>query len=214
MESAFAALKDTPIPTILVIAGIVFLLLAIAGQLAGRIAVAPERQRWAAIIGGLLLVIGVVLHVLPQLKLTSRGTEEVAPLQSPGVSPSTRPPPEPSVQALTEEKEPNDEKTTATVITEGTMVRGLIATGQDQDFFRINPSGSKTRVILRTQSAGFISMVIVYDDLEKLLAMHAATVLEPATFSFESIPGSIYYIMVKPSWSGARGNYELVVRKE
>jgi hypothetical protein len=43
MESAIAALKDTPIPTILVIAGIVFLLLAIAGQLAGRIAVPPER---------------------------------------------------------------------------------------------------------------------------------------------------------------------------
>ena len=52
MESVIAALKDTPIPTILVIAGIAFLLLAIAGQLAGRIVVAPERQRWAAIIGG------------------------------------------------------------------------------------------------------------------------------------------------------------------
>jgi hypothetical protein len=43
MEGVIKALKDTPIPTILVIAGIVFLLLAIAGQLAGRIAVAPER---------------------------------------------------------------------------------------------------------------------------------------------------------------------------
>jgi hypothetical protein len=52
MESVIAVLKDTPIPTILVIAGIAFLLLAIAGQLAGRIVVAPERQRWAAIIGG------------------------------------------------------------------------------------------------------------------------------------------------------------------
>lgn len=42
MESVVAALKDMPIPTILVIAGIVFLLLPIAGQLAGRIAVARE----------------------------------------------------------------------------------------------------------------------------------------------------------------------------
>ncbi len=65
MGDFFVALKDTPIPTILVVAGIVFLLLSIAGQLAGRINVPPERQRQAAIIGGLLLVVGVVLHVAP-----------------------------------------------------------------------------------------------------------------------------------------------------
>lgn len=65
MESAIATLKDTPIPTILVIAGIAFLLLAIAGQLAGRIAVAPERQPVAAVIGGVLLTAGVVLYVVP-----------------------------------------------------------------------------------------------------------------------------------------------------
>jgi hypothetical protein len=53
-----------------VVAGIVFLLLAIAGQLAGRIVVAPERQRWAALIGGGLLVIGVALHIVPQLRVT------------------------------------------------------------------------------------------------------------------------------------------------
>jgi hypothetical protein len=68
MESIITALKDTPIPTIMVVAGIVFLLLAVAGQLAGRIVVAPERQRWAAIIGGGLLVIGLALHIAPQLK--------------------------------------------------------------------------------------------------------------------------------------------------
>jgi hypothetical protein len=70
MESALTALKDTPIPTILVVAGIMFLLLAIAGQLAGRIAVAPERQRWAAVIGGGLLAIGVTLHIVPQVSVT------------------------------------------------------------------------------------------------------------------------------------------------
>jgi hypothetical protein len=51
MDSVIAALKDTPVPTILVVAGIVFLLLSIAGQLAGRIAVPPERQRQAASAG-------------------------------------------------------------------------------------------------------------------------------------------------------------------
>ena len=66
MKEVITALKDTPIPTILVVAGIVFLLLAIAGQLAGRIVVAPERQRWAAVIGDGLLAIGVALYVIAQ----------------------------------------------------------------------------------------------------------------------------------------------------
>jgi hypothetical protein len=65
INAFIAALKDTPIPTILVVAGIVFLLLSIAGQLAGRIVVPPERQREAAIIGGFLLVVGVALHIAP-----------------------------------------------------------------------------------------------------------------------------------------------------
>jgi hypothetical protein len=64
METVLAALKETPIPTILVIAGIVFLLLSIVGQLAGRITVPPERQRQATIIGCLLVVVGVALHVV------------------------------------------------------------------------------------------------------------------------------------------------------
>lgn len=86
MESVIAVLKDTPIPTILVVAGIVFLLLAIAGQLAGRIAVAPERQRWAAIIGGGLLAIGVALHVVPQVRLISPEPERIsAPTPPPPV---------------------------------------------------------------------------------------------------------------------------------
>jgi hypothetical protein len=225
MASALTALKDTPIPTILVIAGIVFLLLAIVGQLAGHIAVAPERQRWAAVIGGLLLVIGIVLHVLPQL--TSRGVEEVPtsrpstlptqdqPPPSSGVLPRTQPLPEPSVQASIEDKEPNDDIATATVIPEGTTIRGVIATDQDHDFFKLNPSSYKTRVIVRIRSESKIVLrVIVYDHVEKQLALHPATRVQPATFSFESIPGSIYYVLVDPIRGSERGNYELVVRKE
>jgi hypothetical protein len=68
MDSVLTALKDTPIPTIIVVAGIVFLLLSIAGQLAGRINVPPERQRQAMIIGCLLVVVGVALHVVPPPK--------------------------------------------------------------------------------------------------------------------------------------------------
>jgi hypothetical protein len=74
MEHVVNALKDTPIPTILVVAGIVFLLLAIAGQLAGRIVVAPDRQRWAAVIGGALLVIGVALAIIQPGNRSPQGT--------------------------------------------------------------------------------------------------------------------------------------------
>jgi hypothetical protein len=65
----------TLIPTILVVVGIVFLLLSIAGHLAGRIAVPPERQRQAAIMGGLLVVVGLTLHVAPLLRSPSTSPE-------------------------------------------------------------------------------------------------------------------------------------------
>jgi hypothetical protein len=79
MESVLAALKETPIPTIMVVAGIVFLLLAVAGQLAGRIAVPPGRQRGAAVIGGVLLIAGMVLHVIPIPEPESVGQPPLPP---------------------------------------------------------------------------------------------------------------------------------------
>jgi hypothetical protein len=77
MESVFAALKETPIPTILVIPGIAFLLLSMAGQLIGHITVPPERQRWAAVTGGALLMVGIGLHVIPQVWPSAPGTRNV-----------------------------------------------------------------------------------------------------------------------------------------
>jgi hypothetical protein len=205
INAFIAALKDTPIPTILVVAGIVFLLLSIAGQLAGRITVPPERQRQATIIGGLLVVVGVALHLVPQpqLKVTPVVTDKGSPtqpaqppkeppLQPPGEPQRRSPPSEPSGQASTEEKEPSNDRTTATVITEGTTVRGLIATDQDQDLFRVTPSGSKTRVIVRVHSpSNFIPIVAVYDQVDKTLAMYPASVLQPATFYLKASLGRL-----------------------
>ena len=59
------AIKDTPLPTVLVVAGIIFWLLAIAGSLAGKITVRPEHQMTAGILGTILLVSGLVLSYLP-----------------------------------------------------------------------------------------------------------------------------------------------------
>jgi hypothetical protein len=62
MESLVNALKDTPIPTILVLAGIFFLVLAVADQIAGKVVIDPSRRKNAVGIGSLLLVAGVVLQ--------------------------------------------------------------------------------------------------------------------------------------------------------
>ena len=227
MASMLTALKDTPIPTILVIAGIVFLLLSIAGQLAGRIAVAPERQRWAAIIGGGLLAIGVALHVVPQTRLISRGTEE-APISRPSspetkdqrprpseVSPSTPPStPESSAQAWTEEKEPNDHIAHATLIPEGTTVRGSIATDEDRDFFKFKASSAKTRILFLRKGPPL--SIDIYDHAENRIRSKDSAGDRTSSYSFESSTGFIYYILVKPSKFHARsyGDYELVIQKQ
>jgi hypothetical protein len=59
------AIKDTPLPTVFVVAGIVFWLLAIAGSVAGKITVRPEHQTTAGILGTILLISGLVLSYLP-----------------------------------------------------------------------------------------------------------------------------------------------------
>jgi hypothetical protein len=218
MESIIGALKDTPIPTILVIAGIVFLLLAIAGQLAGRIAVAPERQRWAALIGGGLLAIGLALHIVPQLKLrvTPPPVERV-PTSEPFTPPAKELQPQPSdkspstkpatltpalpVQASTEEKEPNDNIGSATLITEGTTIRGSVATPQDRDLFTFSASSPRTRVILRKQ---FHAGVDVYDHVEEMVV--GAIELDDKTISlpFESTPGLTYYSRFAHFWTSSK----------
>jgi hypothetical protein len=208
MESVIAALKDTPIPTILVVAGIVFLLLAIAGQLAGRVTVAPERQRWAAIIGGGLLAIGVALHVVPQVGLRSREPERTsAPTPSPSVKEEL--PSKPAAQPSTQEKEPNNHIANATLITEGTIVYGLTTADDDRDFFKFNASSTETRVILRKR---FSVCIDVYDRVEKRVTWKCEGGDRPVSFSFASNAGSLYYILVKSS--SRHGDYELVIQKE
>ena len=105
MENVFTALKDTPIPTILVIGGLLFLLLSMAGQLIGHIVVPPERQRWAAVAGAVLLLAGIGLHVIPQVWPSASDTrnaptfqsskppvEEPPPRSPPGAAPAQSPP--------------------------------------------------------------------------------------------------------------------------
>lgn len=68
MSEVVAVLKDAPIPTLLVVGGMVFLVLAVAGPIAGKIEIPPERQKWAGGIGTILLISGLVLYLLPNTR--------------------------------------------------------------------------------------------------------------------------------------------------
>ncbi len=59
------SLQNTPLPTILVIGGILLLVLAVASELGGKITIAPQRQKSALVLGIGLLAIGVALYFIP-----------------------------------------------------------------------------------------------------------------------------------------------------
>jgi uncharacterized protein YecT (DUF1311 family) len=58
-------LSHTPLPTILVVAGILFWILAVSGSVAGKISVEPAKQRTAAIVGTWFIALGMVLLYAP-----------------------------------------------------------------------------------------------------------------------------------------------------
>ena len=61
MNDFINTLSHAPLPTILVVAGIVFWVLAIAGSLAGKITVEPGKQKTAGVVGTALIVLGLML---------------------------------------------------------------------------------------------------------------------------------------------------------
>lgn len=89
MESLVNALKETPVPTILVVAGVLFLLLTVVEQIAGKVVLDPSRRKQATVIGLLLLTVGIMLQFAPKLSSS--------PAPSPPIGPT--PQPRPPIQA-------------------------------------------------------------------------------------------------------------------
>lgn len=58
-------IKDTPVPTLLIVAGIVFLFLSIVPKIGDRINVSSKNQKSSMIIGVVLLLLGIGLYLLP-----------------------------------------------------------------------------------------------------------------------------------------------------
>jgi hypothetical protein len=66
----FQTLKTAYVPSILIIFGAAFLLLAFVGKIGTLIVLSDKRQKWAAILGGALLLLGVCLFLIPSPKPT------------------------------------------------------------------------------------------------------------------------------------------------
>lgn len=83
-------LADTPLPTILVIAGIAFLFIAIGGSLGAAIVTTLVRRDLAAFAGSILLVTGVALWLVPgHFPIGEEGEDRPGETTSPG---ETNPP--------------------------------------------------------------------------------------------------------------------------
>jgi len=62
MDAIIAAIFNAPLPSLMVVAGLFFLLLTIVSQVGGTITVSPERQKISVVIGAVLLVLGLFLQ--------------------------------------------------------------------------------------------------------------------------------------------------------
>lgn len=65
MESIVTTIKDTPLPTILIMAGVIFLLLSVATEIRGIIKLDEKHRPMARLFGLLLLIIGLTLYFIP-----------------------------------------------------------------------------------------------------------------------------------------------------
>lgn len=73
-------LKDTPLPTIFVIAGVIFLLLAVGVQIRGQST--ATQQKVAGAIGAVMLLVGLGLFFIPPIRTPQPATQPTATTQS------------------------------------------------------------------------------------------------------------------------------------
>ena len=87
MIEALSILKDTPIPTLMVLGGIALLVLSVATRISDKIEISPERQQGAWIAGLILVVIGSLLFVF------TPNPAPPEPIPIPTISPTSTTPP-------------------------------------------------------------------------------------------------------------------------
>ena len=74
MENIIKSFIEGPLANILVVSGILFLFLSIVGKIGEKIAVDPRKQRYAGIIGVILLLAGLSLHLMALIPAEKKTT--------------------------------------------------------------------------------------------------------------------------------------------
>ena len=101
LKDVFKALQDTPIPNLLIAAGLLFLLLGFVNKLGGFIEVSPEQKRLTIPIGLLVLTVGLVLS----MRITTSDPKDVN-TSGRGVNPPPIQPESGYVRATTNDPNP------------------------------------------------------------------------------------------------------------
>jgi YARHG domain len=83
MDSYLKLIKSTPLPVILIVSGILFLLLSITGGISGKIMVEPGKQKFAAVVGILLLLVGIFFNFSGKEKEQNPGNKGPASESTP-----------------------------------------------------------------------------------------------------------------------------------
>ncbi len=76
MKDIIATVAGTPLPNLLVIAGIVFLLLSVAGKITAHLVVPETRKKQAMYLGLVLLAAGLALNVQTAMTPPAAGASE------------------------------------------------------------------------------------------------------------------------------------------
>jgi hypothetical protein len=240
MEEVLKGVLTAPVATLLIVFGMLFLLIAVVGNISGKIEPGVPGRLASGVLGIALVLTGLTMHFSQNAATPAQTPAERVELdpatvppdkgaqtpiaatgQSVGATPnadgqgSERPGEAVVSDPEMADHEPNDQITAARSITAGTRIHGALATKQDRDFYKFQAPSSATRVILRKLSLpGFGGTVVVYDGVERRVAGDTEFGDTPISFAFESVPDAFYYVVVKPYNYDYRGDYELVIQKE
>lgn len=237
MGEAIRGLLAAPVAIIFILAGIVFLLIAVVGNISGKIEPGARGRLASALLGAVLLISGLALHFherssVQDDRATAHSTAPPSPSDRPTGTTATTPsdyapaaakasePAAPrassgSTGALTHEHEPNDQVSQANAVAFGGSIEGRLASQNDRDMFVFKAAADQGRVILRKRSVqGFLGQVDVYDSDEKRIKTETASATEGISVGFPTQPGSTYLVAVQTFGSSDGGEYELVARGE
>ena len=151
MYEFLKAILTAPVASLFIIAGILFLFIAVVGNISGKIDAGVKGRIASGVLGLVFVLIGLTIHLTqekPRMPATSPEHIKLDQIAKTPQTPTARETKVPSESIVSvpsiADKEPNDHIAAANLITEGTTIRGSIATNQDRDFYKFNATSSTT----------------------------------------------------------------------